>query len=114
MRIDDEDSPDTDDLIDRVFITQSNFPIGETFTARQTYTGIYGNVRLDMSYRAICKENYYGPTCATFCAGRDDSGGRYECSEEGERVCLEGWVDLPNNCLTRKSKLVSQARRFFS
>ena len=102
IRIDDDDHPDSDDLIDRVFVTERSLAISDTFTPRRTYTGIYRNVQIDLSYRAICQTNYYGSLCTVFCSGRNDSGGHYECNGEGERVCLTGWTDLQNNCLTRK------------
>ena len=98
----DLDHPDSDDLIDRVFATEINFAISDTFTPRRTYTGIYGNVQMDLSYRVICQTNYYGSLCTVFCSRRDDSGGHYECNGAGDRVCLAGWTDLQNNCLTRK------------
>ena len=100
--MDDDDSPDADDLIDRIFVVETGFPISENYTPRRTYTGIYGNVRVELSYRAICKPNYYGSLCTVFCTGRDDSEGHYTCDEQGDRVCLAGWTDLPNNCLTRE------------
>lgn len=102
IRVNDDDHPDSDDLIDRVFAVETNFPISENFTPRRTYTGNYGNVRFDLSYRAICQTNYYGSTCTVFCIGRDDSTGHYSCNSNGDRVCLPGWSDLPNNCLTGK------------
>ena len=101
VRVDDDDSPDSDDLIDRVFIVGTNVAISETYTQSQTYTGIYNNVQMDMSYRVVCQTNYYGSTCNVNCEGRDDDLGHYECNSDGDRVCLSGWTGLPN-CLTRK------------
>ena len=101
IRVDDRDF-ETPDLIDRVFVISNGLAISDTYTARQTYTGTYSNVRMDVSYRAICKQNYYGSVCTVFCRGRDDSTGHYECDSQGQPVCLQGWTNTENNCLTRK------------
>ncbi|XP_067941299.1 delta-like protein B isoform X2 [Watersipora subatra] len=42
-------------------------------------------------YRMKCSENYYGPFCDLFCEDRDDELGRYECDENGGKVCRQGW-----------------------
>ena len=102
VRVDDDDHPASDDLIDRVFIVGTNVAPSENYTSRRTYAGIYNNVQMDMSYRVLCNANYYGPTCTMYCVGRDDDYGHYECNSDGERTCRSGWTDLSNDCITRK------------
>jgi len=46
---------------------------------------------LEFDYRVVCTGNYHGPRCATFCRPRDDSNGHYRCTQNGTRVCLDGW-----------------------
>ena len=101
-RVNDEDPFDSDDLIDRVFVISDGLAISNSFTSPQTYTGLYGNVQMVVSYRAICQPNYYGSLCTVFCMGRNDSTGRYECDSQGRPMCLQGWTDVATNCLTRK------------
>ena len=102
MRVEDDDPIESNDLIDRVFAVSNGLAISDSFTSPQTYTGIYNNVQAVISYRAVCRQNYYGSQCTTFCVGRDDSTGHYECNSEGQPECLEGWTNLATNCLTRK------------
>ena len=49
----------------------------------------------------VCKDNYYPQgTCDTFCKPRNDVSGHYNCSEQGELVCLAGYTDTSTNCTT--------------
>lgn len=102
IRVNDEDPLESDDLIDRVFVISNGLAISNTFSPQQTSTGIYGNVRAVVSYKAVCQTNYYGSRCTVFCVGRDDNTGHYECNSEGQPTCLQGWTDTETNCLTRK------------
>lgn len=101
IRVNDKDF-DSDDLIDRVFVIGDGVAISDSFTPVQFYTGIYSNVRMEASYRAVCQTNYHGPTCMVYCRGRNDSLGRFECDSDGQPVCLQGWTDPNNQCLTRE------------
>ena len=86
-------------------MVSNGLAISDTFTAQQTYTGIYNNVQMTVSYKAVCQTNYYGSLCTVFCRGRNDTTGRYECDSEGQPVCLEGWTNIATNCLTRKKSI---------
>ncbi|OQV23489.1 Delta-like protein 1 [Hypsibius exemplaris] len=55
-----------------------------TFTANSS--------QLTFSYRVVCDEKYYGAGCADLCRPRDDGFGHYTCTENGTRVCLDGWT----------------------
>ena len=44
-----------------------------------------------VAYRLQCDGGYYGRRCDLSCSPRHDKFGHYECSENGSRVCLDGW-----------------------
>ena len=46
---------------------------------------------LEFDYRVVCTGNYHGQRCATFCRPRDDTNGHYRCTQNGTRLCLNGW-----------------------
>ena len=70
---------------------------------QQRYYGQEGNSYMTFLFSLSCIANYYGSNCATHCVARDNSGGHYSCdSVTGVRICLEGWSDPSNNCLTRE------------
>ena len=88
-----------DDHIDDVYVTITLTP-SSSFTSRQTYTGIHGNSRIELSFRVQCAANFYGSNCATRCVARDDSGGHYTCGSNGQRICLSGWSGPASDCTT--------------
>lgn len=45
-----------------------------------------------------CTEHYYGTNCTTYCATQDTVLGHYVCSEQGDKLCLEGWMMPDLNC----------------
>ena len=99
VRINDNDN-DANDLLDRVYANEA-IPLNDTFTEPQDYTGRYNVITLRMSFKAVCSPNYYGSDCRVFCRPTDDATGHYSCDEDGNKVCLPGWVqDATNNCLT--------------
>ncbi|KRY00890.1 Delta-like protein C [Trichinella pseudospiralis] len=59
----------------------------------------YGQVDVDSSVgltyriRVVCADHHYGPDCAKRCSPKE---GYYNCSAEGERICMPGW--LPPKC----------------
>ena len=49
-----------------------------------------------------CIQDYYPQgTCDTFCQPRNDSGGRFTCDDDGDRVCLPGYENPSRNCVDR-------------
>ncbi|KAK3092618.1 hypothetical protein FSP39_005038 [Pinctada imbricata] len=51
-----------------------------------------GQTQLEYAYRVICDEYYYGPGCSNFCKPRDDQFGHYNCDENGNKICNDGWT----------------------
>jgi Golgi apparatus protein 1 len=49
------------------------------------------STELVYSYRFKCDDHYYGVTCEDLCRPRDDQFGHYYCSNNGTKVCLDGW-----------------------
>lgn len=47
---------------------------------------------LTYSYRMVCDDNYYGPSCSVMCEPRTDQFGHYTCTSNGTIVCLDGWT----------------------
>ena len=65
INISDDDSdhvrnPNQDDLVDTLLIDH-NLPIGES--TRQTYTGVYNFITVDLTVRAVCAEYFTGENC---------------------------------------------------
>ena len=54
-----------------------------------------GNNTVCFRSECCCAGNYYGANCEIFCEDRDDCFGHYHCDENGDRVCNDGWVGLP-------------------
>ena len=96
IRLQDEDSG-SDDLLDRVIVNQQ-LSVSSSFTSTRTITGYYGKVTLDLSFRVMCQDNYYGSDCSRYCIPE----GHYTCDDQGIRVCLPGYSG--SDCLTRKLK----------
>lgn len=46
---------------------------------------------LRLTYQIECDDGYFGDKCITACTPRDDELGHYECGEDGEKVCKQGW-----------------------
>ncbi|ELU03755.1 hypothetical protein CAPTEDRAFT_101809 [Capitella teleta] len=46
--------------------------------------------------RVRCAPHYYNTTCTRLCRPRHDKFGHYNCNENGDKVCLEGWMG--SNC----------------
>jgi len=44
-----------------------------------------------VAYRLLCDAGYYGRRCSLSCNARHDKFGHYVCSDNGTRVCLDGW-----------------------
>ena len=101
MTTEDADS-DPDDLIDRNAFNQELPPTGVWTDAIRVH-GHYKAAHVAMQFKASCDQYYYSQTCTVYCKAQDDSvAGHYNCNSEGGKVCLTGWSDPDNNCLTRK------------
>lgn len=99
VRVRDQDSPDADDLIDRVVIN-SNLAAGSSISARN-YLGIYSKVTMRMAVTILCNTNFYGSDCTRVCIPRDDSSGHFTCDSNGDIVCRPGWTNVASMCTTR-------------
>ena len=92
-----------DDLIgdsdlDDIFINR-RLEVNTGFTERETYSGNSNRVTIQVSFRVMCQENYYGADCATFCLAQDDDeNGHYTCNSDGSIQCLGGFENPSNNC----------------
>ncbi|XP_069118593.1 protein jagged-1b-like isoform X2 [Argopecten irradians] len=42
--------------------------------------------------RVVCDEHYYNTTCTKFCRPRNDKIGHYNCDQNGDKVCINGWI----------------------
>ncbi len=95
----DADSPDSDDLVDRVIVNQWLGP-SLYFSSVGAHRGYYGKVTLDLSFRVRCDTNYYGSDCSRFCVPEDsDTQGHFTCNTQGDRICAPGYSG--DDCLTR-------------
>ena len=93
----------SDDDLDDIFIDQA-LEVNSGFTAMERYTGILDRVSLQMRFRVMCQQDYYGADCSTFCVAQNDNvNGHYTCNSDGSIQCLEGFENPSNNC--RDSKL---------
>ncbi len=97
----DSDS-DADDLVDQIF-AERDLEVNQSYTTVSSYTGTYGQGTMELSFKVECAQFYYGLDCTTFCEPMDNSSGHYSCDDNGNKVCLDGWVDVSTDCLTRMS-----------
>ena len=101
VRVVDEDTGNSDDHVDDIYIDIS-LSVSSSFTTQTDFYGDHGNSRIRLAFRVRCNANYYGSDCATYCVNTDDSTGHYTCSPSGAKNCLSGWTGT--ECNTRKSK----------
>ena len=93
-----DEDPGPDDHLDDIFINR-RLEVNTSFTEVETYGGNLNWVTIQMSFRVMCQENYYGADCATFCLAQDDDvNGRYTCNSDGSIQCLGGFENPSNNC----------------
>lgn len=101
--VDNDANDNADDLVDKVYIQMSTLTVGSTFTAATTYNGSSGAGAITLQFRVLCQYSYYGPNCNTFCQSVDNNTlGHYTCGSNGFKICLPGWKNSTNNCLTRE------------
>ena len=88
-----------DEIIDKITsVLLLNGSGNSSLSRRTTYSGISGYASIDLSFHVSCTENFYGSDCGTLCVERDDALGHYNCSSEGELVCLAGYQNPLTNC----------------
>nr|CUK27655.1 Serrate [Euperipatoides kanangrensis] len=85
-------SPGKDSLIDHATRTGIILPsqVWSTFTHEGRVAQFAYRIRV------MCEEHYYNTTCNKFCRPRDNRFGHYRCDENGESICLDGWMGA--NC----------------
>lgn len=72
----------------------SRFPMQQWLDVKSNWTEREDKTeftRMKYDFRVTCFDHYYGSGCANLCRPRDDNFGHYECNQNGEIVCLEGW-----------------------
>lgn len=88
-------------LLDLIFINQISLPPSAPPTLVTGFTGGFGAVSLTATFQVVCALNFFGTDCNTMCENRNDSLGHFTCDPvTGERVCLEGYRDVEENCTT--------------
>ena len=97
MDADNPRGPSGDDIVDTITINV-NASTATTFTAPTIYMGAAQYARMELSFRAMCTENFYDQDCSRFCEARNDAAGHYRCDDQGNRVCLVGYQDPSRNC----------------
>ena len=75
--------------------------LGQNFTERKTYLSqVWSHVRLsfsiDLSFKVQCSENYYGPSCDTFC---EPVEGVSTCDNEGRIICIHSNISSTCTCM---------------
>lgn len=56
-----------------------------------------GVVYFEYQICVICDDYYYGFGCNKFCCFRDDFFGYYVCDQNGNKICMEGWMGFECN-----------------
>ena len=85
-----------DDDLDNIFIDQT-LEVNSGFTQLEEYNGALNRVTVQMRFRVMCQQDYYGADCGTFCvAQNDDMNGHYTCNSDGSIQCLEGFENPQN------------------
>ena len=101
-------SADSDVPLDFIFINRA-LAVSAYFTPNETYTGINAmsnRVVLDMRFRVMCQQNYYGANCTRLCIAQNDSVNRYyTCNSDGSIQCREGFRKNSNNCTEGEGSL---------
>ncbi|KAI1308976.1 Neurogenic locus protein delta [Halotydeus destructor] len=87
-------------LIGEVALSVSSLAVSQDWTPVVAEVGLRSKSRVNLAYRVICEDNYYGPQCMTICVPRSDNFGHFECSPTGERLCLPGWTGNHTYCNT--------------
>ena len=103
--IDDDNGLTDDDPVDTFIVHQT---LSSTSPTRKTtFTGQRQTkpTTLDLSFTVQCDPNFYGARCSVYCQDTNSESGHYTCGSSGERVCLEGWTNPVQHCLTGELSL---------
>ena len=95
----------SDDNVDEFFITRTMSPGSNSGQLR--FTGATGKA-LTLRFEVDCNPNYYGSSCTTHCVAQDNNGGHFTCGSNGQKICIEGWSDPSNQCLTGELLYIQQ------
>ena len=90
--------PDTH--LDDIFVNRA-LEVNTNFTGIERYngTGLMNTVIIDVRFRVMCQQDYYGADCTTFCLNQnDDVNGYYTCNSDGSIQCREGFKNPSSNC----------------
>ena len=64
--------------------------------------GYHSHSHITFSSSIYCNSNFYGSECTTYCVSTNNNQGHYTCdSTTGQKICLQGWDNPGNDCLTR-------------
>lgn len=95
----------SDDNVDEFSITRTMSPGSNSGELR--FTGTTGKT-LKLRFEVDCNPNYYGSSCTTHCVAQDNNGGHFTCGSNGQKICIEGWSDPSNQCLTGELLYIQQ------
>ena len=72
----------SDDDLDDIFIDRT-LEVSSNFTELEVYTGELNRVTIQMRFRVICQQDYYGADCSIFCVAQNDNmNGHYTCNSD--------------------------------
>lgn len=87
-----------DDFLDNIFI-EMELERSSNFTEVREFHGDMNAVSVNISFRVMCQDNFYGSSCDTFCLAQDDDvDGHYTCNSDGTIQCLSGFENTSNSC----------------
>ena len=89
-------APLDDIFINRTLVVNTNFTPIESYNGTSTRN----RVVLDMRFRVMCQQHYYGADCTRFCRPQNDSVNRYycTCNSNGFFQCRKDFRNPSNNC----------------
>ena len=86
--------------LDYIFINRT-LEVNADFTPIESYNGtsMLNRVVLDMRFRVMCMQDYYGADCTRFCVAQNNSvNGYYTCNSDGSIRCRKGFRNPNNSC----------------
>ena len=104
LRIDvHDDAPLIGPFVDEVFIEPISFPLNASLSVPTLYLGVARRSSLELSLQVLCKDDFYGTDCNTYCVGNE----QYSCDREGNRMCQPDYYVLPEcsvHCVSNDSQ----------